>query len=153
MVTEKRLLRSKTKSRTASCRFDALIVICVAVFPLLAHVERGNRMVVPSHTLNVLRGSMLVSCSHASMSRHHTPHHNIRIPSTLLLRHTDSSTPTTGRLGVLTTHTQAPVVSQTPMRTDLLQALQVITQFRVDTVRQNLLVLAIHNIALSVEEP
>jgi hypothetical protein len=39
------------------------------------------------------------------------------------------------------------------MSADLLQALQVVTKLRVDTVSQNLRILAINNIALSVEEP
>lgn len=39
------------------------------------------------------------------------------------------------------------------MGADLLQALQIITELRVDTVGQNVRVLAIDNVALSVEEP
>ena len=73
--------------------------------------------------------------------------------STLLLRHTNSTTTTTSSLGMLTTHTQAPVVTQTTVRTNLLQPLQIVTQLRVDTVCENLRVLAINDITLSVEEP
>lgn len=54
---------------------------------------------------------------------------------------------------MLTPHTQTPIVSQAPMRPDLLQSLQVLTQFAVHCVRQNLGVLAINNVALSVEKP
>ena len=39
------------------------------------------------------------------------------------------------------------------MRTDLLQSLQVLTQLAVHAVGQDLAVLAIHDIALAVEEP
>jgi len=39
------------------------------------------------------------------------------------------------------------------MGTDLLQALQIITQLAVDTVGQNLAVLAIDDVTLPVEEP
>jgi len=39
------------------------------------------------------------------------------------------------------------------MSTDLLQALQIITKLGVDTVRENLRVLAIDDIALTIEEP
>ena len=39
------------------------------------------------------------------------------------------------------------------MGTNLLQALQILTQLALHTVGQNLVVLAINNIALSVEEP
>jgi hypothetical protein len=54
---------------------------------------------------------------------------------------------------VLTTHAQSPEVSQTSVSTHLLQAFKIITEFRVDTVCENLEVLAIHNVLLSVEEP
>ena len=73
--------------------------------------------------------------------------------TTLLLGDTDSPAATTRRLGVLAADTQAPVVSETAVGADLLQALQVVTQLRVDAVRQDLRVLAIGDIALSVEEP
>lgn len=42
---------------------------------------------------------------------------------------------------------------QTPVRTDLLQPLQVVTQLAVDTVGHDLGVLAVDNVALTVEEP
>ena len=42
---------------------------------------------------------------------------------------------------------------QTSMRTDLLQTFQILTKLAVHSVGQDLRVLAIHNIALSVEEP
>ena len=73
--------------------------------------------------------------------------------TTLLLGHTDRPAAATGGLGVLTTHTQAPVVTETTVGADLLQALQIITQLRVHAIGQDLRVFAIHNIALSVEEP
>ena len=42
---------------------------------------------------------------------------------------------------------------QTTVSTDLLQSLKIVTQFRVDRVRENLAVLAINDIPLSVKEP
>lgn len=39
------------------------------------------------------------------------------------------------------------------MRADLLQPLQIVTEFGVDGVRQNLAVLAVDNVALPVQEP
>ena len=54
---------------------------------------------------------------------------------------------------MLTTHTEAPVVTETAVSTDLLQALKVVTELGVDTVGKGLAVLAIDNIALPVEEP
>jgi hypothetical protein len=54
---------------------------------------------------------------------------------------------------VLTTDTETPVVTQTTVSADLLQALKVIAELRVDTVGEDLRVLAIDNVALSVEEP
>lgn len=73
--------------------------------------------------------------------------------STLLLRHTNSSTPPASSLRVLSPNSQAPIVPQTSMRTDLLQALQVLAQLAVHTVCQYLRVLAIHNVTLAIEEP
>lgn len=66
---------------------------------------------------------------------------------------TDGPATTTSGLGVLATHAEAPVVSQTTVGPDLLQALEVITELRIDTVGKNLRVLAVDNVALSVEEP
>jgi hypothetical protein len=54
---------------------------------------------------------------------------------------------------VLTTNTESPVVTKTSVSTDLLQPLKIVTELRVDTVGQDLRVLAIDNVALSVEEP
>ena len=44
-------------------------------------------------------------------------------------------------------------MTKTTMSTDLLQALQIITKLRVDTVGENLRVFAIDNITLTIEEP
>lgn len=73
--------------------------------------------------------------------------------TTLLLGDTDSPATTTGRLGVLTADTETPVVSETTVGTDLLQALKIFTELGVDTVGQDLGALAIGDITLSVEEP
>ena len=54
---------------------------------------------------------------------------------------------------MLTTDTQAEVVADTTVGLDLLQSLQVITQLRVDVVRQELAALAVNNVALPVQEP
>lgn len=54
---------------------------------------------------------------------------------------------------MLTTDTQTEVVTDTTVGLDLLQALQVITQLRVNVVRQELAALAVDNVALPVEEP
>ena len=54
---------------------------------------------------------------------------------------------------MLAPNTEAPEVTQTPVSTDLLQTLQVITEFRVDTVGQDLRVLAIDDVLLPVQEP
>jgi len=54
---------------------------------------------------------------------------------------------------VLTPHSQTPVVPQTTVSADLLQALQVLTQLAVHAVSQDLRVLAVHDVALTVEEP
>jgi hypothetical protein len=72
---------------------------------------------------------------------------------TLLLADTNSATSSASGLGMLTSNTQAPVVSQTTMGSDLLQALQILTQLALHAVCQHLSVFAVDNVALSVEEP
>ena len=44
-------------------------------------------------------------------------------------------------------------MTETTVRTDLLEALQVVTELRVDGVRENLAVLAIDDVPLPVQEP
>ena len=74
-------------------------------------------------------------------------------PSTLLLRNTNSPTSPSGRLRVLSPHSETPVVSQTTVSPDLLQPLEIFTEFAVHVVGQHLAVLSVHDVALSVEEP
>jgi hypothetical protein len=81
------------------------------------------------------------------------PHARETHLTTLLLGHTDGPAAAAGRLGVLATHTEAPVVTETTVGADLLQALKVITELGVDTVGEDLRVLAIDNVTLPVEEP
>lgn len=71
----------------------------------------------------------------------------------LLLADTDGAATATSGLGVLTTDTETPVVTETTVRADLLQALEILTELGVDTVGDDLGVLAIDDVALSVEEP
>lgn len=54
---------------------------------------------------------------------------------------------------MLTADTETPVVTETTMVTDLLQTLKILTHLAVKTVGQDLGVLAINNILLSVKEP
>ena len=44
-------------------------------------------------------------------------------------------------------------MAETTMSSNLLQALQILTEFRIDTVGENLAVFTIHNIPLSVQKP
>ena len=53
----------------------------------------------------------------------------------------------------MSTDTETPVVTETTVSTDLLEAFQIVTELGVDTVSENLGVLTIDDIALSVEEP
>lgn len=71
----------------------------------------------------------------------------------LLLADTDGTATAAGGLGVLTTHTQTPVVTQTSVGADLLEALEILTELGVDTVGDDLTVLAVGDVALSVQEP
>lgn len=86
-----------------------------------------------------------------------TPVHPIPIPSsyltTLLLGDTNGSAASAGSLGVLSTDTETPVVSETTVSADLLEALEIVTQLRVNAVGQNLRVLAVDDVSLSVQEP
>lgn len=75
------------------------------------------------------------------------------VSTCLLLLVGNSAATTTSGLGVLTTDTQAEVVADTTVGFDLLQAFQVVTQLRVDVVRQELAALTVDNVALPVEEP
>ena len=54
---------------------------------------------------------------------------------------------------MLTTDTETPVVTKTAVGADLLESLEILAELGVDTVGQDLVVLAIDNVALSVEEP
>ena len=54
---------------------------------------------------------------------------------------------------MLTADTDTPVVTQTTVGTDLLQALEILTELVVQKVRQNLGSLAILDVLLPVEEP
>ena len=44
-------------------------------------------------------------------------------------------------------------MTETTVRTDLLQPLEIVTELRVDTVGENLRVLAVDNVPLPVQEP
>ena len=81
------------------------------------------------------------------------PHARETHLTTLLLGHTDGPAATTGRLSVLTADAEAPVVTQTTVGTNLLQALEILTELGVDAVGEDLRVLAIDDVALTVEEP
>ena len=54
---------------------------------------------------------------------------------------------------MLTTHPQTPVVTQTAVRADTLETLEIFTGLAVETVGDDLGVLAIGDVALSVQEP
>lgn len=54
---------------------------------------------------------------------------------------------------MLTTHAETPVVTETTVSADLLEALEILTELGVDTVGEDLAVLAVDNVALPVEEP
>lgn len=75
-----------------------------------------------------------------------------RLASTLL-GDSHSATTTSGSLGVLTTHTDTPRVTQTTMDTNLLHALKVLTQLVVQIVGKKLAKLAILDILATIQEP
>jgi len=94
-----------------------------------------------------------MSMKHPFPEPTYTTRPSTRTPLTLLLANTNSPAPSAGSLGVLSTDTETPVVAETSVSTDLLQSLEVVTELGVDTVGENLEVLAVDNVALSVEEP
>lgn len=71
----------------------------------------------------------------------------------LLLGHSDSSSASAGGLGVLTAHTNTPVVSKATVGADLLETLEILAELVVERVRGDLRVLAVLVVLLSVEEP
>jgi len=54
---------------------------------------------------------------------------------------------------VLSADTETPVVTETAVGADLLQALEIVAELGVDSVGEDLAVLAVDDVALSVEEP
>ena len=75
------------------------------------------------------------------------------LPCLFLLGDTNGTTATTSSLGVLTTNTDTPVVTETTVVTDLLQTFEIFTELGVKNVGDDLRRLAVNNILLSVEEP
>ena len=71
----------------------------------------------------------------------------------LLVRDSNSASTTTSGLGVLSTDTEAPVVAETTVRADTLEALEVLTELVVQTVGKNLGGLSVLGVLLSVQEP
>lgn len=76
-----------------------------------------------------------------------------RSTNLLLNSNTHSAAMATSGLGVLTTDSQAPRVTETTMDTDLLHALKVLTELVVQVVGEELGVAAILNVLLTIEEP
>lgn len=96
---------------------------------------------------------LIITMKNPAVTPVHPRPKTIKPLATLLLGHTDGPAATTGSLGVLTTDTETPVVSETAVGADLLEALEILTELGVDTVGQDVRVLAVNNVALSVEEP
>lgn len=80
-------------------------------------------------------------------------HNNNMICLTLPLADTNSPTTTTRSLGMLTTNPQTPIMTKTAVRPDPLQPLQILTVLAIQTVGEDLVVLAVVDVPLSVQEP
>ena len=76
-----------------------------------------------------------------------------RTPLALLLADTDGPATTTGGLGVLAAHAETPVVSEAAVGADLLEPLEILAELGLHLVGEDLAVLAVGDVALSVEEP
>ena len=70
-----------------------------------------------------------------------------------LLRHTHSTSSPTSGLSVLTSDPDTPVVTQATMSPNLLEAFQIFPKFVLKLIGQNLGILAVTMILLSVQEP
>ena len=84
-------------------------------------------------------------------TRGNSSHKPLRL--TLLFGHTDCSSSPAGCLGMLTPYTKTPVVTKTTVSFDLFQSLQIFTKLIVKGIGSNLVVLAILDILLPIEEP
>jgi len=73
--------------------------------------------------------------------------------ASLLLGDTNSAATSSGRLRVLSAHAETPVVTKTPVGTDLLESLEVLTHLVVQAVGEDLTEFTVLDILLSVEEP
>lgn len=54
---------------------------------------------------------------------------------------------------MLSTDAESPVVTKTTVSTDLLETLKIVTELGVNVVGEDLVILAVNDITLSVEEP
>jgi len=77
----------------------------------------------------------------------------LRRLASLLLGDTNSAAASSGRLRVLTAHSETPVMTKTPMSPDFLQSLQILSHLVVETIGQDLAEFAVFDVLLSVEEP
>merc|ERR1712099_64375 len=73
--------------------------------------------------------------------------------SLLLLGNTNSASTATSGLGMLTTDTEEPVMTETTVSTDLLETLQILTELGIETVGDRLTKGTVLPVLLSVQEP
>ena len=73
--------------------------------------------------------------------------------ASLFLASSDGLTTSTGGLGVLTSNTETPVVSETSVSTDLLKTLQILTELVIKLVDEEVGALTVSKVSLSVKEP
>ena len=71
----------------------------------------------------------------------------------LLLGHTHGFSLVSSGLGVLTSHTETPVVTEPTVSSDLLESLKILTELVVEDVGHHLGGLAVLDVALPVQEP
>ena len=71
----------------------------------------------------------------------------------LALADTNSTSSTTSSLGMLTTHTESVVVTDTTMAAHLLQTLEIFTKLVIQVVDQKMVIFSVTNILLSIQHP
>lgn len=73
--------------------------------------------------------------------------------TSLLLGHSNSSSSSSSCLGMLSSYSKTPVMSQSSVCFDLLESLKILSKLVVKSIRSNLRKLAILDVSLSIQEP
>jgi len=73
--------------------------------------------------------------------------------ASLLLGDTNSTAASSGRLRVLTAHSETPVMTKTPVSSDFLEPLEILAHLVVEAVGEDLAEFAVLDVLLSIQKP